>query len=364
MEFGKVNEFDDKLFFKRSTVNISSSNRFSTPLKASNPSEPISEVNEIYKRFNTDSLDKIISDEKTERNKNSEVRRLKTENNDFFFVDYNGNILPRKDHLEFLVDLQYSHSDVIITPIFSTLMKNLEADKQINTLIELTDKSLEIVKTLNNKQVLGLIPGQLPRQSLKKLLKYYYNHGITCFAIDYDGRSVDSNSSWETGLTRIMAEYDIIENSFIYGLNVYQVHFRKNTMRELAKDFISIGYGIDILGCYHIQPRMGPKGWNEYKNKEKMHRFFDSSDYSYVRYLESELAKEGPIIDEEIKNYNIETQYTESQILQEKLNENDPLEPYIQNKDKVTDKLIKDMLGLREEALKNSNTAKLDKFFF
>lgn len=364
MEFAELKELDDDLFFKRSKINISSSRNFCTPIKVSRSPDNISEINEIYKLFSSDKLDEMVSNELIERMKNREVQKLTGNNINFFFVDYTGTHKPSKDQLEALVDIQYPYSDVIITPIFSNLMRNLKAEDQINTFLELTKKSLEIVKTLNNKPIIGIIPALLPRQSLKPLIKNYYNQGITCFAIDYGGKSVDSNMSWATSLMRLMAEYDIVENSFIYGLNVYEAHFRKNANRVLAKDFASLGYGVDILGLKHIPPRMGPDGWNEYKDKEKMFRFFDASDYSYIRYPESELLSQGPISNEAIKLDNIKKQYQESQILQTKLRESESLTSYIQTKDQITDKLRNDMHDLREEALKNQKMKKLDDFFY
>ncbi len=363
MALANLKDMDDELYFKSSKISISSSNKITTPIKASLPHNPISGINEIYKQFSDDTINKMLSDEKFENSKNYEIRsdRINDKTN-FFFVEYTGTSKLNDDQLESLSDIQYAYSDVVLTPILSKLIREKTGEAQRDLFLDLTNKSIEISKTLNNKPVVGIIPAIMPRQYLKKIINNYYNKGITCFAIDYCGKSVDSNLSWGTMLTRLIADYDIVEESFIYGLNVYEAHFRKKENEVLAKDFISLGCGVDVLGLNHMPPRLGPKGWNEIKNKEKTIRIFDPENYAYVRVKEADVIKRG-ITRDIAKKCNNKAQFIESQNLRKKLNEKDPLKPYMETKNKVSDKLVMDMKSLRNEALKNQNTLRLDHYF-
>lgn len=366
MKFAKLDTLDDELIYKRVKIRVGSSKSLYTPIKATNFLNPVSPINEMYRQFNTDRLDEIIKNESKERKVNSEISKLKTNEFNFFYVTYTGREKPNKNQLEALSDIQYSHSDVVIPPLFSNIVRDLKEDKLLNDFLDLTNQSLEISETLNNKPLMGIIPALMPRQFLKPIIKNYFNRGINSFAIDFNGRSIDTNISWARNLMRLIAEYDLSEQSFLYGLNCNAGRFIKKSDRILAKDFISMGCGIDILGINHIAPRMSSADWRNLKNqrKESLFRVFDSKGYAYIKTGESELRnKISGKIGDEIKKFNLASQYNESVILQQKLGENNTIEPYIQNKDMITPDLIKNMKILRKEAFDHLNYEKIDKWF-
>jgi len=208
----------------------------------------------------------------------------------------------------------------------------------------LINKSLEIAGTLNKKPIMGIIPAVMPRQFLEMIIENYINQGVNSFAIDFNGRSMDTNMSWARTLMRLMAKYDLSENSFLYAINCHEGRFIKKSDKILAKDFISIGCGIDVLGLNHTPPRMSSQEWLNLKNKRKdsLYRIFDRKDYAYIKTSESELR--GTIsgdIRDEIKRQNMKSQYEESTLLQQKIEETKTIEPYLETKDSVTPELIK-----------------------
>lgn len=369
MKFAKLDTLDDELNYKRVKIKISSSKHIHTPIKASNHLNPVSTINEMYGEFSTDSLDKIMKGEDYERQANARIKKLKNVGLNLLYVNYTGQKIPDKEYLETLSDIQYAHSDVVIPPLFSRIVTDLKENELLEKFISLTNESLEITRTLNNKPVMGVIPAVMPRQFLKPIIKNYVKQGITCFAVDLHGRSVDSNMSWARSLMRLMAEYDLSEDSFLYALNCNAGRFIKNSDKILAKDFISIGCGMDILGINHIGLKLNTVQWQKLKNQRKTStlRIFDRDDYAYIKTSESEVLDqfscESCGIRDEIKKWNMESQFKESILLQEKLKEKNSLEPYIESKDQVTSELIKNMKLLRKDAFDHLNYVKIDKYF-
>jgi len=78
----------------------------------------------------------------------------------------------------------------------------------------------------------------------------------------------------------------------------------KNENKILAKDFMSMGFGIDILGLNHIGPRMRTEDWVRLREKrrENILRLFDKEDYAYVKYTENYLKSRLGVGDQNLKN--------------------------------------------------------------
>lgn len=366
MGLAKIDELDSNLIYKKLNIKISSSRSFTTPLKATNSLNPVSNINEIYRQFSNDNLNEIYINKKKDDQKSSSIKAELSDGLNFFFVNYTSLELPDEDQLKNLINTQYPFSDVTILPLFSKIVSEYKEDALLNNFLSLTDKSLDIIGTLNNKPIIGVIPAVMPRQFLEPILKRYVDNDITSFVIDFNGRSIDSNMPWGTTLMRSMASYGLTEESFLYGINCNSGRFIKQSNKILAKDFINMGFGIDILGINHIGPRMSSEEWKNLKSKreESLHRVFDPDNYAYIKTGESELRdKIRGNIQMEIKKRNMELQYRESMILQQKLGENDSIESYIESKSQVTPEIIHKMKALRISAFDYLNYKKLDSFF-
>ncbi|MBU4246503.1 MAG: hypothetical protein KKE71_05650, partial [Nanoarchaeota archaeon] len=252
----KLEKVDDELMFKRTSICLGSKS-IMTPIKASYCENPISDINEIYKKFSLEKLNNCLSDEQHERRTNSEIKREMTNGLNMCIVDYSSSTIPERKHIEMLADIQYEHSDIVVTPIFSNLLrkKDLVGESLTKTFIELTNQYIEIVETLNHKSIVGVIPSKMPRELLRPIVENYCDKNITSFVLDFDGRSID-NTTWIRHLTRLMNDFDLTEKSFLYSVNANEGKFMKNAVEIPAKDFINSGFGIDILGLNHLQPRM------------------------------------------------------------------------------------------------------------
>lgn len=351
----KLDKIDDELMFKRIVVK-GLEREIITPIKASFFGKPISHVNEIYKKFSLEKLDKCTSDENFERKTNREIQHLKTTGANFFIVDYSDLEIPKRKHIEALSDVQYENTDVVITPIFSKITRELKEQKLIDTFINLTNQYIETVEALNNRSILGLIPSRMPRQFLNRIVNNYHDKNITSFLVDFDGRSVDTNPSWIRKLMRLFKELDLIEESFLYSINANQGKFLKNATEIVAKDFISSGFGMDILGLNHIPPRMSSEAWAKIKEERRASTFrlFDRNSYGYVKKTDNDLKNLDIYNRTQLNGFNINEQYKESLTLQKKLKETNTIEPYIKTKSQVNDDLINKIKRLRKTTFQRS----------
>ncbi len=146
---------------------------------------------------------------------------------------------------------------------------------------------------------------------------------------------------------RILSSYELIDNNFLYSINANEGKFLKKSVEIPAKDFISMGFGIDILGLNHVRPRMPTEIWKKVaeERKENTFRLFNSNNYAYMKQSESVLKDlwglSGIGLRDEIKRRNIREQHTETQVLQVKLKEEDTIEPYIKTKARFDESFIK-----------------------
>jgi len=349
----QLNRLDENLLFKQMSLNVGGKSVV-TPIKASYKKNPISEINEIYKKFSFQTLNNCASDESYERAVNSTLANQKTEGVNFLHVDYSDIQIPETQHIEALSDIQYENSDVVITPIWSSIIRKSNGPDLLEKFMGLTNRYLEIVSSLNHKAVIGTIPSKMPRQFLQAILNNYYGKGVTSFVIDFDGRSIMSNPSWIRNLFRIMKDLGILEKTFLYSINSNEGKFMKNTNTILAKDFMSIGFGVDVIGLNHIPPRMSTEAWEKLKSKRKenMFRLFNSKTYGYERKSNTDLKELEIYNREDLKRLNTLRQYDESVVLKEKLNHDNTLEPYVRTKSQINDSIINKIKKLRSQTFR------------
>ncbi len=350
----KLKKLDDNLLFKQVEIKTGDKSII-TPIKAGYPKNPLEGVNEIFRKFTLQSLNKCISDEQSERTINSKLDVQKTNSINFLHVDYADIKIPEQKHIEALSDIQYENSDIVITPIWSVITRRLNGINLLGNFINLTNKYIEIIKTLNHKGIIGTIPSRMPRQFLNKILKNYYDQGVTSFVIDFDGRSIGTNRSWIRNLFRIMRnDLDILDKTFLYSINSNEGKFMKNKKSILAKDFMSAGFGIDIIGLNHLPPRMSTEVWKRIKEnrQENTFRVFNRNTYGYDKKEKEGLSNLGISNREDLKKFNSSEQHKETSVLRKNLTENNTLEPYIRTKPQVDETTIKDIKKLRSETFR------------
>jgi hypothetical protein len=356
----KLDDIDDELLFKRVHINYGDKNIY-TPMKASYKKAGSTGFNEIYRTFTYKSLDDCIKNESYERSKNQKIKSDLSTDINVLFVDYDGQEVLDDKHIEVLSDIQYSHSDIVVTPTWSPLLRKVKKvdDSVVDKFLDFTNKFIENVETLNSKTILVLIPSKIPRLYLNRLIDNYYSKGITSFVIDFDGKSVTSNESWMRKFYRVIGsgEYKLLEESLIYSLNANEGKFAKEANEILAHDFIGTGYGIDIIGSTnHIRrffPRPPiPTGGMQEVPKENSLRLFNRDSYGYLRKTETGLRDMGIDNRDQLKARNIREQYEETKVLQSILKDESTIEPYITSKSMVAEKTIGVIKKVRSEAFK------------
>ncbi len=195
----KIDNLDSELMYKRMNISIAGKNII-TPLKVSNKAVLVSDINEIYKEFSIEKLDRMVNDEHIERQANLDIKNELSDGINIFIPNYTSLEIPNANHVEALSDLQYQHSPAVVTPIWSKIVRSLKGDELLQTFVDLTARYIDVAETLNDKTIIGIIPSRMPRQFLKDIIKEYYDKNITSYIIDFDGRTIDSNPSWRHNL--------------------------------------------------------------------------------------------------------------------------------------------------------------------
>ena len=70
---------------------------------------------------------------------------------------------------------------------------------------------------------------------IEDLFSFYIKNNIKSYVIDYDGRSIDPNPSWQRNLIRQLNKHQILVESFLYSINLNQGKFKKSAKEILAK---------------------------------------------------------------------------------------------------------------------------------
>jgi len=353
----KLLDVDSELLIKRLRVRHGP-NELMTPTKASfREIASTTGINEIYKKVGLTRIDECVSDVNDAGLYNRQIKREKDASAlDFFVVDYPDLQSPSKIQMDYLADLQFSHSDVVVTPTWSTIVKKGKGDLAENY-NRLTSQFIERVELLNNKTILGMLSANIPYESLDKVFNNYIKYDVTSFVIDFDRKYIDTNPPWIRRLMVLLNTNDLLETSLLYPINAGVAYYR--TSPALARDFICCGVGMDVLGMNH----KGVGGRSTTKSKEsspsatqseptaKIHPtswLFDNASYGYLqtRTDPTEQPRERLLRQ---KEYNIRTQSEEATLLQQKLQKGGSLEPYIKSKKQVVGEIIalsKDYRGI------------------
>lgn len=249
--------------------------------------------------------------------------------------------------MDYLADLQYMHSNVVITSTWSTIVKKGKGDI-VENYNRLTNQFIERVELLNKKTILGMLSTNISYENIDTVFDNYIKHDVTSFVIDFDRKFVDTNPQWIRRLMVLLNTNDLLETSLLYPINAGVAYFR--TSPALARDFICCGVGMDVLGLNH----KGVGGHSTKKSKESSPSvtqseaaartyprswLFDNASYGYLqtRIDPTEQPRERLLHQ---KEYNIKTQSEEATLLQQKLQRGDSLEPYIKSKKQVVGEII------------------------
>ena len=341
----KINQTDEHLILRILEIKFPGTT-IKTPLKAVNKSIQIGGLNEIFHTINQEQIKSINIDSNEEQKFNKMVLREKSGGIvNLFFLSYQGEVIPEENEMSVMVDLQYVHSDMAIIPLCPKLLRNYQGEPLKKNFLEYVQKYFKILETLNDKTIVGLIPIRMPRQFIPPLIEFYHSNDITSFVIDSDGTSIYTNLSWLKSLQRNLFDLGIQEEGFLYNINSGEGKFMKNVDVILARDFITLPFGIDILGSNHKAPPIGTEGWNRIKaSRYKGPRVFDPSTYGYARIPDPNVKSA------DVKKANITLQYREGIKIQKVINEENTAAKYIHKKQQVKNH---DIVSLVEKVKKD-----------
>lgn len=299
-----------------------------TPIKSLNKTVPVAGFNEIFHRIGLEKISLISSDASAEMKFNKDARRERKDDTiNLFFLSYKGDKVPGKNAMSTLADLQYVNSDLAIMPLCPEIVKSNEGEDLINKFTFYINEYLKIVETLNNKTIVGIIPARLPRQFLPTVLDLYHSHDITSFVIDSDGSSLYSNPSWIKALQRGLHDIGIFDEGFIYNINSFEGRFSGKANITLARDFITLTLGMDILGVNHKQFAIPVERRIKMDNSQKGARLFDPQTYGYTRDPSLEIKA--------AKMSNLLSQHREALRIQRVINEEGTASHYFQKKSQL-----------------------------
>lgn len=219
-------EIDEDLFIRSEKLQINNKT-LRTPIKAVNmPSlrrdvplkDAVKGVNEIFKTFKTDVLKKYCSGEKDESNVyrsiNTPMNKTDRRNEvNICFVQIPDLILPQNKEIDFITNVSYINSDITPLPLVQGLFKGNDALSDFDVFTEFMQDSIDSINRLNNKPILGIIPGTMPSTLIGFLVDFYYENDVTSFAFDFQGRIYKNFESQIREMMTKILELDISNES-------------------------------------------------------------------------------------------------------------------------------------------------------
>lgn len=300
-------EIDEDLFIRSEKLRINNKT-LRTPIKAVNmPSlrrdvpikDTVKGVNEIFKIIKIDDIKKYCSGEKDEstiyRNINTSLNKTDKDNEvNICFVQLPDLKLPENKEIDFITNISYINSDITPLPLVQGLFKGDDAFKDYDIFTDLMQDSIDSINRLNNKPILGVIPGTMPSFFVDLLVEFYYDNDVTSFAFDFQGRIYKSFESQIREMMTKILELDISNESFLYSCNTQRGKVTKGSTIIKGNDIAVYNYGFDVMGDSHIPSKMHPdvaKKLKERADNDLNIRLFNSKDYGHYKFSDIEAIR-------------------------------------------------------------------------
>ena len=197
------------------------------------------------------------------------------------FLDYRGNHYPGKDEIEFIADMSYHYSDLIPFPIIY-MTKNIKNPSDFNQYLNFLKQYYEILNTLNEKPIIGIIP-KIGRTYLDPLFDFYHGNDINAFYFDFECRQPIKLHPNIRKFFRKLNDEDMLEKCFLHSTNIYSGRFRLSDYAINAKDILSFGLGFDSMGRNMRKPLPPMVIEKLPPNPERRFRLFNKKDYGYYQ---------------------------------------------------------------------------------
>ncbi|WP_321429859.1 hypothetical protein [uncultured Methanolobus sp.] len=329
------------------------------------------DIQELFVRFDENTLAKANEDAKYSSDKNNELGRQKDRANGcphFCLSEFKNKgeywRYPTDDEIDILTNFAYSHSNITPIPSIPKVARNLNIEN-FQDFLDYLDSCYNSIEIRNKKSILGYIPTVAPIFG-KVLINFYLDKGINAFYIDFDGTMVKSRVDTLNAMKVELAKRGYEENSFFHFVNASYGKAINDEKILSARDLLSFGYGLDSLGGIHAGPRRSKEFYEKLKIMKDLprntNRLLNVKDYGYYRfdavkdnleavYPQNALIEKSELsthVESRVKNYlkilNLQQQCIEADNLVQLINEtpNESLD-YYKSKKNVLDTDLKDL---------------------
>lgn len=293
-------EIDEDLFIRSEKLRINNKT-LRTPIKAINmPSlrkdvsikDSVKGVNEIFKTMKIEDIKKYCTGEKDESNIyksiNTPLNKTDKKNEvNICFLQLPDLRLPENNEIDFITNISYVYSDITPLPLVQGLFKGDDGITDLMRFMEFMQKCIDSINRLNNKPILGVIPGAIPSSLVGFLVDFYHENDITSFAFDFQGKIHKNYEVHIRSMITKILELDISNESFLYSCNTQRGKVTKGSTIIKGNDIAVYNYGFDVMGDSHIKARMHPdvlKQMKERANNDLNIRLFNSEDYGHYKF--------------------------------------------------------------------------------
>ena len=258
-------------------------------------SEDARGFNEIYFQADSERLEEARQEFKSGLKSKIRSALKKTNRNEEFvvvFCEFNSVEEFSREHLEYLADLLYSTSDFLAVPLMPAILEAIKDDKRgtasiyFDWYLNNVRNFIRVAREWNDKPLMGTIPS-LPRAFTDKIIEEYINEGLRAFCFNFNGRTVTAESQLTdmvAPLMRNITVQNMEEDVFLYSLNAHRGRSTQEGDYIPARDFMSFGFGLDVLGDKHTGGSLPPHLFEKLEDSDPTFRLFERDDYIYRNY--------------------------------------------------------------------------------
>ncbi len=258
---------------------------FDIPFRAGSGNNVKAEFYEAYRSLKPETIQNSMKNENVARIIDKDLLNRCNGQFNMLIMEYDSKeVVPTPRMVDQMSDIQYNHTDVIITPSWFSLITHDEST-DVDLYLKMTDEYLDAASRLNRKPIVINIPQSIPSDRIDDVLNRYINKDVTAFCIDSHSRSL-MNGSWmrkfHTTLDVVKKEYKIEKESLILSVNAYQGPVKKNEMAIEARDFLGFCAGIDVICGKHTRA-YGSN--NSEERSTTVARVFQPETYNYIKIM-------------------------------------------------------------------------------
>jgi len=253
----------------------------------------LSDIQELFVRFDDTSLVKADEDTKYSSKKNNDLAKQKDKANGcphFCLLEFKNKgedwRYPTENEIEVLTNLAYCHSNITPIPSVPKVARKLNVDN-FESFLEYLDTCYSSIEVRNKKSILGYIPTVAPMFG-RALINFYLDRGINAYYIDFDGTMVKSRVDTLNAMKIELTKRGYEEKSFFHFVNASYGKAINDEKVLSARDLLGFGYGLDSLGGIHAGPRRNKEFYERLKAMKdvprNIKRLLNVDDYGYYRF--------------------------------------------------------------------------------